>query len=130
MDNGLLIMDFMAYKFEKLDCWTNAVRLATVVYNLIDKYPEKEKFALSSQTTRTVVSISANIAEGYSRSSKKDFSRFLDIALGSSFELETLLLIALDRKYLSLQGKIVVSSLSELIVKQVYGLKRKLNYEK
>lgn len=113
----------MAYK------WSNALKLANSIYEIVEKYPQKENFALANQTTRAVVSISANIAEGSSRSSKKDFSHFLEIALGSAFELETLLMIALHRNYVSLEKKTLSSNLLELTVKQVYGLKRRLNCE-
>ena len=59
------------------------------VYTYAEAFPKTEKYGLSSQITRSAVSIPSNIAEGASRNSEKDFARFLKIALGSAFELET-----------------------------------------
>lgn len=63
------------------------------VYQLSRQLPKGERFGLSSQMTRAAVSVPSNIAEGSSRRSRADFKRFLEIALGSAFELETQLLI-------------------------------------
>ena len=60
-------------------------------YRLTDLLPDREKFGITSQMNRAAISIPANVAEGASRDSKKDFNRFLQIALGSAFELETFL---------------------------------------
>jgi four helix bundle protein len=73
----------MINKFEKLDCWKLSRKLATDVYLIVQKYPTSEIYSLTNQTTRAAISISANIAEGSSRSSKKDFGRFLEISIGS-----------------------------------------------
>jgi len=72
------------------------------------------------------VSIAANIAEGSSRSSNKDFSHFLEIAIGSAFELETLLVIAFERKYLSDAKKTEIDDLITQTKKLINGLKRSL----
>ena len=61
-------------------------------YELTKQLPSEEKFGLVSQINRASVSISANIAEGSARNGNKDYSRFIQIALGSSFELETFLI--------------------------------------
>ena len=71
------------------------------IYRLVDKFPQEEKFALSNQLIRSGVSISSNIAEGSYRTTNKEFSRFLDMALGSSAEAETQLIIAEWRGYIS-----------------------------
>ena len=63
------------------------------IYKLSEILPKEEKFGLRSQITRAVISIPSNIAERSSRSSQKDFNRFLEVSLGSAFELETQLLI-------------------------------------
>ena len=70
------------------------------VFKIIDDFPKEEKFGLASQISRCSISIPSNIAEGSSRTDKS-FSHFLDISLGSSFELETQLIIAGKRKYIS-----------------------------
>lgn len=68
--------------------------MAVNSYKLVDTFPKSERYALSQQITRASVSIPSNIAEGSSRSSERDYSRFLEISLGSSFELKTQYLIA------------------------------------
>lgn len=115
------------YNFEKLDCWQNAKNVAFSVYKLCQNYPSKEQFALTNQTTRAAVSIVANIAEGSSRASKKGFKHFLEISLGSAFELETLLIIALENKYLAIDEKDKISNIIKITIKQIYGLKRSLD---
>ena len=70
------------------------MELVVDVYKISQILPNEEKYGLRSQITRAVVDIPSNIAEGSSRNSLKDFKRYLEISLGSSFELETQLLIA------------------------------------
>ena len=77
------------------------MELVDNVYGFVEAFPNTEKYGLSSQITRSAVSIPSNIAEGASRNSEKDFARFLEIALGSAFELETQLIIASKRKHIS-----------------------------
>lgn len=72
------------------------MRVAKMVYELSSTLPKHEQFGLVVQMNRSAVSIPSNIAEGSSRKSNKDFIRFLQIALGSSFELETQLLLTVD----------------------------------
>ena len=112
--------------FREYDIWIDAMVLVEAVYAIVDKFPNTEKFALSSQITRSAVSIPSNIAEGASRTSEKDFARFLEISLGSCFELETQLRIAIMRKYSSQTD--VDELLKSLISlqKRIYGLRKKV----
>ncbi len=80
--------------FKELKVWRNGFDIAAMAFVLVEDFPQQEKFGLSSQITRAAVSIPSNIAEGSSRSSEKEYKRFLEISLGSGFELETHLLIA------------------------------------
>jgi four helix bundle protein len=80
--------------FKGLKVWQKGFEIAAGSFRLTETFPKEERFGLSSQITRAAVSIPANIAEGSSRGSEKDYKRFLQIALGSGFELETHLLIA------------------------------------
>src|SRR6266566_471331 len=74
------------FNFEKLDVWQKAIDFADLIYNETRAFPGEERFGLTNQLRRAAVSISSNIAEGSSRSSKTDFARFTEIAAGSVFE--------------------------------------------
>ena len=86
--------------FKELNIWKTAVEITPEIYALANSFPQEEKFGLSSQIKRAMVSIPSNIAEGCSRNSNLEFIRFLEIALGSGFELETQLEIATRLGYL------------------------------
>ena len=75
--------------FRKLNVWIQGIEIVTQIYKLNEQLPDTEKFGLKSQIQRAAVSIPSNIAEGASRNSEVEFKRFLEIAIGSSFELET-----------------------------------------
>jgi four helix bundle protein len=80
--------------FKELKIWQKGFEIAVDTYKITASFPSSEKFGISSQITRAAVSIPSNVAEGSSRKSEKDYHRFIEISLGSSFELETQLLIA------------------------------------
>ena len=80
--------------FRDLIIWSQGIELAVTAYQLTRQFPKEEIYGLTSQIKRAVVSIPSNIAEGCSRESKNDFRRFLQISLGSAYELETDLIIA------------------------------------
>ena len=80
--------------FKELKIWQKGMDKAVNCYKIIAGFPKEEKFGLSTQLTRAAVSIPSNIAEGSSRTSSKDYNRFLEMSLGSSFEMETQLMIA------------------------------------
>lgn len=82
------------HNFKELNIWTKSIDLSVETYELTKRFPESEKFGLISRLKRCAVSIPSNIAEGSSRSSNKDFARFLQIALDSAFEPETQLIIS------------------------------------
>jgi four helix bundle protein len=74
------------FNFEKLEVWQKAIDFADLVYNETRAFPAEERFGLTNQLRRAAISISSNIAEGSSRSSRNDFARFAEIAAGSVFE--------------------------------------------
>lgn len=80
--------------FKELKIWQKGFAIAIQAYELTNGFPKEEKYGLTSQITRAAVSIPSNIAEGSSRNSEKDYNRYIEISLGSSFELETQLLIS------------------------------------
>jgi len=90
----------MKHNFKNLNIWKLAIELASHIYILTDTYPKNEEFGLKSQIRRCSVSVTSNIAEGSSRSSDKDFNRFLEISLGSLYELQTQIIISANRNYL------------------------------
>ena len=79
--------------FKQLKVWQKGFEIAINTIQFAATLPKEEKFGLISQMTRAAVSIPSNIAEGSSRSGERDYSRFIEISLGSCFELETQLLI-------------------------------------
>jgi len=85
--------------FKELKIWQKGFQIAVNSFRLTSAFPKDEKFGITLQITRAAVSIASNIAEGSSRSSERDYNRFIEISLGSSFELETQLLIAAAANY-------------------------------
>jgi four helix bundle protein len=79
---------------ERLDVWRKAIDLVVIVYEITEKFPDRERYGLTSQIRRASVSISANIAEGAARTFPKEFLHFLSNAQGSASEVSTELLIA------------------------------------
>ncbi|PIF30889.1 four helix bundle protein [Flavobacterium sp. 9] len=89
--------------FRKLLIWQKSMSLITKIYFSTNNFPKEEIFGLTSQIRRSSVSISSNIAEGSGRESDKDFLRFLNISVGSLFEMQTQLEIAKNITYLNEQ---------------------------
>lgn len=89
------------FSFEKLLVWQKARVLANDIYKLTSVFPKEELFGITSQMRRCAISITSNLAEGSSRSTKKDKARFTEIAFGSVLELLNQLIIALDLDYIT-----------------------------
>jgi len=102
------------HNFRNLDVWKRSIQLNKILYLTTNKFPNSEIYGLTSQIRRCSVSISSNIAEGSSRKSNKDFQRFLEISLGSAFELETQIIIAKEIEFIN---EIILVELIELITK-------------
>ena len=82
------------HNFKELKVWQLAMSISKEVFIATRLFPSEEKFTLISQMMRSAISIPSNIAEGCGRKSNKEFYQYLNISLGSSFELETQLIIA------------------------------------
>ncbi|MDP3793835.1 MAG: four helix bundle protein [Candidatus Uhrbacteria bacterium] len=82
------------HSYKDLIVWQKAMDLVVLIYGLTKSFPEEEKYSLTNQMRRCVVSIPSNIAEGRRRGSQKDYRQFLIIAYGSGAELETQIEIA------------------------------------
>jgi len=80
------VSDSGTFRFERLEVWQEAIAYASLVYTLTKNFPAEERFGLTMQLRRAAVSISANLAEGTSRTTDKDFARFVEIAYGSLME--------------------------------------------
>ena len=88
-----------AKSFEQLIVWQKAHQFVLDVYRLMESFPRKEMYGLSSQLRRAAVSIPANIAEGFKKCGRADKVRFLNIAQGSLEECRYYLILARDLKY-------------------------------
>jgi four helix bundle protein len=80
--------------FKELRIWKNGIDIAIKTYRVTETFPKEDKYAIVQQMNKAGVSIPSNIAEGSSRKSEKDYFRFIEIALGSTYELETQVIIA------------------------------------
>jgi len=89
------------FNFEKLEVWQKAIAFADLIYTETQAFPTEERFGLTNQLRRAAVSISSNIAEGSSRSSKNDFARFAEIAADSLFEAVSQAFVARRQGFLS-----------------------------
>jgi four helix bundle protein len=92
--------DQYKFSFEKLEVWQDSRSLAKVVYEVTKFFPDSEKYGLINQMRRASISVSSNIAEGSSRTSKKDQSHFYQIAYSSLMELLNQVIISKDLKFL------------------------------
>lgn len=104
--------------FRDLEVWQDARKLVKTIYKLIEVLPKSENFGLKSQISRCVISIPANIAEGCAKDSQKDFVRFLQISMGSAFELETHLIICSDLSYFELDDDLLA---------EIHKLQKRIN---
>ncbi len=104
------------HQFKELEIWKRSRLFCSQIYAITSKFPSDEKFGLTNQLRRASVSIPSNIAEGSSRNSNKDFARFLEIAIGSAYEVETQLLIASDLGFIDTEElEKTVIELNEII---------------
>lgn len=114
------------FNFERLDVWRRALELASLVYDVTGAFPAEERFGLTGQMRRAAVSVSSNIAEGSSRSSRQDFARFVELATGSLYELVSQAFIARKRKFLSEESFKRIYTEAEEIIRMLSGLRNHL----
>lgn len=113
------------HNYKNLKIWSLGIEIVDDVFRLLASFPKDERFGLVSQINRCSVSIPSNVAEGSSRTDKS-FSHFLDIALGSSFELETQLIIAQKRNYITREQLNKLEEKIEEFQKMTMGFQNKL----
>lgn len=113
--------------FRELDIWKESRILVKEIYVLMKEMPEVEKFGLTSQMKRCSISIPSNIAEGCAKKSNKDFSRFLEISLGSCYELETQLILCTDLGFLQENNINQIINTAQLIEMKITSFINYLN---
>lgn len=112
--------------YRDLIVWKKSMLLVTSIYKLTEKFPDDEKFGLTSQIKRSAVSIPSNIAEGYGRNYRKDYSRFLQISRGSLYENQTQMEIAINLLFLNEEDLKEIKELSLEVEKMLNSLIKKL----
>jgi len=110
--------------FTDLVAWQEAHKLVITIYKITKDFPKEELFGLANQMRRAAVSISSNIAEGFSRKSQVEKSRFYSMAQGSITELQSQLLVARDVGYMRKQGFEAIADQTVSVLKLIKGLMR------
>jgi len=116
------------HNFKELKIWQESMGVAKEIFDITKKFPAEEKYGLISQLNRASVSVPSNIAEGAGRESQKEFNQFLNIALGSCFEIETQLILSKEFNYIS-EEKLQtltekVTRIQRMISKLKYSIKQ------
>ncbi len=112
--------------YKQLRVWQNGMELVSRVYRLTRSFPRHEVFGLSSQLQRAAVSVPANIAEGHTRGTTKEFFRYVTMAHGSLAELETMFLAARDLQYIEADDFNQLADLCDATGRMLGALRRAL----
>jgi four helix bundle protein len=112
------------YSFEKLEVWQEAKEFTKIIYIITSKFPDNEKFGLTSQIRRATVSICSNIAEGSARKTSKDKAHFTTIAFSSAVEVLNQLIISKELDFLSEEEYIKSRSQLESITNKLNSLRK------
>lgn len=115
------------HRYKELKVWQKAIDLAVEVYRITEKLPAEERFGLISQINRCAISIPSDIAEGAGRNTNKDFNHFLGISLGSSFELDTQMIISNRLGYVNNADFEEIEKELEYLQNMIVKLKQNLN---
>ncbi|HBL75252.1 MAG: four helix bundle protein [Bacteroidetes bacterium GWF2_42_66] len=114
--------------FRDLQVWQKSILVVKKVYELTSNLPKEEIYGLTNQMRRSAVSMPSNIAEGAGRSSDADFNHFLAISIGSSFELETQLIICKELGYINTESLDELIPEIQEIQKMIRGLQKSLKH--
>jgi four helix bundle protein len=113
--------------YKELKVWQRGLEIVEAVYLLVRQLPREETYGLRSQMTRAAVSIPSNIAEGSSRTSELEYKHYLEVALGSCFELDTQLIVAIRTGLITLPSDSSLPSLLEEESKMLHGFISRLS---
>ena len=116
--------DRNTYYYKKLKVWQKAMKLVVHVYKATKNFPKHEQYGLISQMRRSVISIPSNIAEGHGRNSDKEIVRYLDIARGSIFELDTQIEISRQLNYINPKEFNIIFGLLDETSRMLTGLRK------
>ncbi len=120
----------MIKSYRDLLVWQKGMLLAKLVYSETQKFPDGERFGLTNQLRRAAVSVPSNIAEGYGRHSTPDYVRFLRMAVGSLYEIQTQLEIAMEQEYLADDSKLKLINLADELEKMLISMIAKITGQK
>jgi len=112
--------------FTDLNTWKEAYKLVILIYKYTDQFPSKEIYALVSQMRRSAVSVCSNIAEGFSRRTKKEKSQFYSISSGSLTELQNQIIISRGVGYIDKKDESILLEQTVVVQKLIKGLVRGL----
>ena len=118
--------DCGTFRFEKLEVWQESIAYASLVYKLTKNFPVEERFGLTTQLRRAAVSISANLAEGTSRTTDKDFARFVEIAYGSLMETISEATIAQQQSMITPEQFCELRQQADKLARMLSGLRSSL----
>lgn len=114
------------YSFENMNAWQEARKLVVDVYQLLDDFPNFEKYALCDQIRRAIVSVPSNLAEGSGRTSLKEQLHFYEISYGSLMETYNQLMIASDLKYIGENSLTTLRPQIDTVARMLNGLRSSL----
>ena len=114
------------FNFEKLEVWQRTIAFTGIVYAATREFPNDERFGLTNQMRRAAVSVSSNIAEGSSRSSNKDFARFVEVGYGSLMEVVSQSHLARRQGFLDQETFQSIYNEAEAISRMLSGLRSSL----
>ena len=117
----------MIKDYKDLEIYQKGYNLTLELYRITKKYPKEEQYEMVSQIRRAAYSIPLNISEGWGRKSKLEFKRFLKMSLGSCNELQVLIELSKDLKYISEQEYEEIKNKAEILGKQIYKLEERWN---
>ena len=117
------------HNFKKLQIWQESVDFTGDIYRLSSKFPDSERYGLTSQIRKCAVSVPSNIAERSGRGTSKDFENFLNISTGSSFELETQLIIANKLNFIYEEEFQTTSIRLQSIQRKIFSFKEAISRE-